>query len=117
MSLQGKKIAILIAPRGTEDPEFAKPHEAVKQAGATVTVIGLEAGDAETVYNDLDPAGRYKVDRPSKGRRPRTTTGSSSLAAASAPTSSGRARTSWRSSGTSSPRASRSGSSATVPGP
>ncbi len=33
MSLQGKKIAILIAPGGTEDPEFAKPHEAVKQAG------------------------------------------------------------------------------------
>ena len=63
MSLQGKKIAILIAPRGTEEPEFAKPHEAVKQAGATVTVIGLEAGEAETVNNDLDPAGRYKVDR------------------------------------------------------
>jgi protease I len=49
MSLQGKKIAILIAPRGTEEPEFAKPHEAVKQAGATVTVIGLEAGEAETI--------------------------------------------------------------------
>ena len=25
MQLDGKKIAILIAPRGTEDPEFAKP--------------------------------------------------------------------------------------------
>lgn len=67
MSLQGKKIAILIAPRGTEEPEFAKPHDAVKQAGATVTVIGLEAGDAETVNNDLDPAGRYKVDRTIEG--------------------------------------------------
>ena len=44
-ALAGKKIAILIAPRGTEEPEFAKPHEAVKQAGATVTVIGLEAGE------------------------------------------------------------------------
>ncbi len=67
MSLQGKKIAILIAPRGTEEPEFAKPHEAVKQAGATVTVIGLEAGEAETVNNDLDPANRYKVDRTIEG--------------------------------------------------
>jgi putative intracellular protease/amidase len=28
-----------------------------------VTVIGLEAGEAETVNNDLDPANRYKVDR------------------------------------------------------
>ena len=67
MSLQGKKIAILIAPRGTEEPEFAKPHDAVKQAGATVTVIGLEAGDAETVNNDLDPAGNFKVDRTIEG--------------------------------------------------
>jgi protease I len=63
MSLHGKKIAIVIAPRGTKEPEFAKPHEAVKQAGATVTVIGLDAGEAETENNDLDPAGRYKVDR------------------------------------------------------
>ena len=28
-----------------------------------MTVIGLETGEAETVSNDLDPAGRYKVDR------------------------------------------------------
>ena len=28
-----------------------------------MTVIGLEAGEAETVNDDLDPAGRYKVDR------------------------------------------------------
>ena len=62
MSLQGRKIAILIAPRGTEEPEFTKPKEAVTQAGASVTVIGLEAGEAETVNNDLDPAGRYEVD-------------------------------------------------------
>jgi protease I len=31
-----------------------------------VTVIGLEAGEAETVNNDLDPANRYKVDRTSR---------------------------------------------------
>lgn len=63
MTLDGRKIAILIAPRGTEELEFTKPREAVTQAGATVTVIGLEEGEAETVTGDLDPAGRYSVDR------------------------------------------------------
>jgi len=63
MTLQGRKIAILIAPRGTEEPEFVQPREAVTKAGASVTVIGLEAGEAETANNDLDPAGRYTVDR------------------------------------------------------
>lgn len=62
MTLQGKRIAILIAPRGTEEPEFVKPRDAVTAAGATVSVIGLEAGEAETVNDDLDPAGRYAVD-------------------------------------------------------
>ena len=63
MKIDGRKIAILIAPRGTEDPEFARPKAAVEQQGAEVTVIGLEAGKAETVNNDLDPASTYKVDR------------------------------------------------------
>lgn len=63
MGLQGRTIAILIAPRGTEGPEFTQPREAVIRAGANVTVIGLETGEAETVNDDLDPAGRCKVDR------------------------------------------------------
>jgi protease I len=67
MTLQGKKIAILIAPRGTEEPEFVQPREAVSKAGATVTVIGLEAGEAQAVNNDLDPAGSYAVDKTIEG--------------------------------------------------
>ncbi|MFT4054609.1 MAG: type 1 glutamine amidotransferase domain-containing protein [Novosphingobium sp.] len=63
MSLEGKSIAILIAPRGTEEPEFKKPKEAVEQAGASVTVISLEAGEAKTNNHDLDPGGSYRVDR------------------------------------------------------
>lgn len=63
MSLSGKKIAILIAPRGTEDPEFAQPKAAVEKAGGTVTVISLKAGKAETVNNDLDPGSSYTVDK------------------------------------------------------
>ncbi|MFS0771146.1 type 1 glutamine amidotransferase domain-containing protein [Sphingomonas sp. 1P08PE] len=63
MTLDGKKIAILIAPRGTEDPEFAQPKAAVEQAGASVTVISLDAGEATTVNHDLDPGSTYPVDK------------------------------------------------------
>ncbi|PZU07418.1 type 1 glutamine amidotransferase domain-containing protein [Sphingomonas sp.] len=63
MSLEGKSIAILIAPRGTEEPEFVQPKEAVEQAGASVTVISLESGQAKTNNHDLDPGGEYAVDK------------------------------------------------------
>src|ERR1700712_2438413 len=63
MKLDGKKIAILVAPLGTEDPEFVKPKAPVEQEGARVTVISLEAGEAKTVNNDLDAGSAYKVDR------------------------------------------------------
>lgn len=62
MSLHGKHVAILIAPRGTEDSEFTQPRQALEAAGAKVTVLGLESGKAETFRNDLDPAGKHQVD-------------------------------------------------------
>jgi protease I len=62
MSLHDKHVAILIAPRGTEDSEFSKPRDALRQAGVKVTVIGLEAGTAQTFRHDLDPAGQHAVD-------------------------------------------------------
>lgn len=63
MSLDNRSIAILIAPRGTEEPEFVKPKEALENAGAKVTVISMESGSAETNNNDLDPGGSYSVDK------------------------------------------------------
>ena len=63
MKLDGKKIAILIAQRGTEDPEFTQPRAAMEQAGATVTIISLEPGEAKTVNHDLDPGSAYKIDK------------------------------------------------------
>lgn len=63
MTLKGKKIAILLAPRGTEEPEFVKPRDAVEAAGAQVVVVGLEAGQAQSVNNDLDPGNKYVVDK------------------------------------------------------
>lgn len=66
MKLDGKKIALLIAPRGTEEPEFVQPRDALQKAGATVTVISIETGTAEAVNGDLDPGSSYDIDRAAK---------------------------------------------------
>ncbi len=63
MSLSEKNVALLIAPRGTEDPEFTKPKAALEQAGVSVTVISLTTDDAKTVNHDLDPATTITVDK------------------------------------------------------
>lgn len=61
--LQGLNIAILIAPRGTEEPEFVQPKKAVEDAGARATVVSFETGEAETVNHDLDAGGTYPIDK------------------------------------------------------
>ena len=60
--LDGKRIALLIAPRGTEEREFVQPKEALEDAGAAVVVVSMESGEAQTVNHDLDPGGSYAVD-------------------------------------------------------
>ncbi|WP_420022769.1 type 1 glutamine amidotransferase domain-containing protein [Cereibacter azotoformans] len=62
MTLDGKTIAILIAPRGTEDVEFVRTAKALADAGAKIVAVSLEAGTAETVNQDLDPGSRHPVD-------------------------------------------------------
>jgi len=63
MTLEGKSVAILIAPRGTEEPEFSKPKQAVEDAGGKVTVVSFESGKARTVNSDLDEGGSYTIDK------------------------------------------------------
>ena len=60
--LTGKTVALLISPRGTEDPEFAQPQQELTGAGATVHAISTETGTATTVNNDLDPGEEYQID-------------------------------------------------------
>ena len=60
--LEGCKVALLVAPKGTEHVEFAKPREALRDAGADVTVLGLESGTARTVHHDLEPGEEVTVD-------------------------------------------------------
>ena len=62
-ALADRHIALLVAPRGTEEPEFAKPRQSLQDAGATVTVVSTEPGEAETVNSDLDPGGTYSIDK------------------------------------------------------
>ena len=53
--LRDRKVAILLAPAGSEQIEFTEPKKAVQDAGADVDVIGAEPGEARTYNHDLEP--------------------------------------------------------------
>ena len=61
--LQGKKIAILLAPVGSEQAEFTEPKQAVEAEGATVDVVGIETGDAQTMNSDVNPGETFTVEK------------------------------------------------------
>jgi len=61
--LQGKKIAILLAPVGSEQAEYEQPKQAVEDAGATVDVVGLQTGDAQTMNSDVNPGDTFTVEK------------------------------------------------------
>ena len=61
--LQGRKVAILIAPVGTEQVEFTEPKKAVEEAGASVDVVGLQTGDAQTMNSDVNPGETFTVEK------------------------------------------------------
>jgi protease I len=61
--LQGKKIAILLAPVGSEEVEFTEPKKAVEEAGATVEVVGIQTGGAQTMNSDVNPGETFTVEK------------------------------------------------------
>jgi protease I len=61
--LQGRKVAILIAPVGTEQVEFTEPKKAVEEAGAEVDVVGIQTGEAETMNSDVNPGESFTVEK------------------------------------------------------
>ena len=61
--LQGKKIAILLAPVGTEQAEFVQPKQAVEAEGASVDVVGIQTGDAQTMNSDVNPGETFTVEK------------------------------------------------------
>jgi protease I len=62
-ALNGRAVALLVAPRGTEERELTQPKEAAEDAGARVEVVSIKGGEAETVNSDLDPGDSYAIDR------------------------------------------------------
>ena len=61
--LQERKVAILLAPVGTEQVEFTEPKKAVEDAGASVDVVGIETGNAQTMNSDVNPGETFKVEK------------------------------------------------------
>ncbi len=61
-SLNGKKIAFLVAPEGVEQVELTEPWKAVEQAGATPELVSTEAGKIQA-FNHLTPADTFEADK------------------------------------------------------
>ncbi len=61
-SLNGKTIAI-IATDGVEQVELTEPRKAVEQAGATVELLSLDAGEIQAMNSDIEPADTFTVDK------------------------------------------------------
>ena len=60
--LDGTTVGVFVAPKGTEDVEFAESKSALDDAGASVDVLSSETGEARTVDDDLEWAEEYEVD-------------------------------------------------------
>lgn len=58
--LSGKTIAILAAD-GYEEVELTSPRKALEEAGASVEIVSLEAGEIQG-FNHMEKAGKSKVD-------------------------------------------------------
>ena len=61
-TLDGKRIAILVAPEGIEQVELTEPRRALEDAGATVELLSTQDGEVQA-FNHLDKGDRFAVDR------------------------------------------------------
>jgi deglycase len=59
--LQGKKIAVLVANEGVEQVELTSPLEALRDAGADVSLLAPE-GDEIQAFNHLDKGDTFSPD-------------------------------------------------------
>ena len=61
-TLQGRRVAFLVAPEGIEQVELTEPWQAVEQAGATPELISVRPGTVQA-FRHLDKADTFPVDR------------------------------------------------------
>jgi protease I len=64
--LDGKKVAILVAPEGVEQVELTDPKDAVEKEGAQTTLISTEAGVFQA-FDHLDSVDTFQAVEPVKG--------------------------------------------------
>jgi protease I len=65
-TLDGKRIAFLVAPEGVEQVELTEPWKAVEQAGATPELVSTEVGKIQA-FNHLTPADTFEADKSADG--------------------------------------------------
>jgi protease I len=61
-TLDGRKVAILVANEGIEQVELTEPRKALEDAGAQVHLLAPEAGEVQA-FDHLDKADTFPVDR------------------------------------------------------
>jgi protease I len=61
-TLQGKRIAFLVANEGVEQVELTEPWRTVEAAGGEPVLVSLEAGEVQA-FNHLDKGDRFRVDQ------------------------------------------------------
>jgi protease I len=66
--LSGFRVAVL-ATDGFEEPELTEPVKALREAGATVTILSPRPGEIQGVRHDIDRTIKVPVDRTLQGAR------------------------------------------------
>jgi protease I len=61
-TLNGNKIAFLVAPEGVEQIELTDPWKAIEQAGGTPELVSTEVGKIQA-FNHLTPADTFEADK------------------------------------------------------
>jgi protease I len=62
MTLDGRKVAFLVAKEGIEQVELTEPWMTVEKAGGTPVLISVESGTVQG-YHHLDPGDTFQVDQ------------------------------------------------------
>jgi protease I len=60
-TLNGKRIAFLVAPEGAEQVELTEPWKAIQDAGGTPELISTDSGEIQA-FNHLDKGDTFAVD-------------------------------------------------------
>lgn len=62
--LTGKKVALLVAEKGTNHVELVEPLRAVEEAGGETVLVSSKAGRVRANSNDLEPGGELETSLP-----------------------------------------------------